>query len=128
MKVILTPFIILIIAFLSQQTKITLSRSESTVVTVDTMLFSFVFTPKKQRVRPFRLLKNTRHAVNAAMFLLKNSRVRYRYNNAEEGEPDKSGKTHRLILYTQVINLPISLIIFLHSKIKNRVRKIIKGA
>ena len=125
MKVILTPFIILIITFLSQQIKITVSRGESTVIVVDSMLFSFVLTPEKRKMRPLRILKNTRHIMNAISYLFKNSRVRYRYLNSAEGT--QNGKAHHLILYTQVINLPISLIIFLYSRFKNRVRKMMKG-
>ena len=125
MKVILTPFIILIITFLSQQIKITVSRGESTLITVDTMLFSLALTPRKQKARPFRFLKNIRYMANAVLYLSKNSVVRYRYSNAETDT--QNGKIHRLIFYTQVINLPISIIIFLYSRFKNRVRKMIKG-
>ena len=125
MKVILTPFIILIITFLSQQIKITVSRGESTLITVDTMLFSLALTPRKQKAHPFRFLKNIRYMANAVLYLSKNSVVRYRYSNAETDT--QNGKIHRLIFYTQVINLPISIIIFLYSRFKNRVRKMIKG-
>ena len=125
MKVILTPIIILIITFLSQQIKITVCKTKSTVVKVDTMLFSFLLTLKKRRKRPFRLLKNAKSATSAILYLFKNSRVRYRYANIADGIYEN--KAHHLILYTQVINLPISLIIFLYSKIKYGVRKMIKS-
>ena len=125
MKVILAPIIILIITFLSQQIKITVYKTKHTVVEVDAMLFSFLLTLKKRRKHPFRLLKNAKPAASAVLYLFKNSRVRYRYANTANGIA--KNKAHRLILYTQVINLPISLIIFLYSKLKHGVRKMIKG-
>ena len=125
MKVILAPIIILIITFLSQRIKITVYKTNSTVIAVDAMLFSFLLTLKKRRMQPFRLIKNAKPAASAVLYLLKNSKVGYRYANIADGG-DKSKALH-LILYTQVINLPISLIIFLYSKIKHSVRKMINS-
>lgn len=125
MKVILTPVIILIITFLSQQTKITVYKTKSTVIEVDTMLFSFLLTLKKRRKSPFRLMTNAKPAANAVLYLFKNSRVRYRYADIADGITEN--KAHHLILYTQVINLPISLIIFLYSKLKYSARKMMKS-
>ena len=121
MKVIITPFVILIITLLSQPISINISKGAKTIIEIKTLLISFKSNINKKSFKPLKLFKNVMPLFDATSFICKNAAIRYGYDKSNETN------THILTIKTHVIILLISLIIFLYSKAKRNVEKRLQG-
>lgn len=105
-KVIVVPFVIFIITFLSDDVSIRIPLKQSASVKIQTTLFSFSFA-RRRNGNIIKFFRNIQYAYKPLGFLIKNAKFSFSYYK-EKGH---------IIFQTKIIFFLISLIIFLYSKI-----------